>query len=190
MLRFEDVCPEEARRQVTCVRIGDDEDSSLPPGVYELSESFCADPVCDCRRALITISHQGRGPVATVSFGFDAASLPPWAEDDDNPFLDPFNPQSEHSPALLEAFEFLVSSPDCDYRELLEERYWSFKEAIGARFSRGSSRAGFSQLRWPGGDASPFASFDAGIVPTAKDREKRKRERRQARSSRRRNRKG
>jgi hypothetical protein len=124
LMPFHKVEPELAEREtrtITVLRTQDD----LPPGAYTLMESYCPDPTCDCRRVMLNIASKerlDRGYLATISYGFD--------RDDDmaGPFLDPLNPQSEYSEALLELVTESVLS-DRQYVERLEEHYHLVKQA-------------------------------------------------------------
>ena len=124
LIPFHKVEPELAEREtrtITLLRTNDD----LPEGTYGLVESYCPDPACDCRRVMLNIACEQqleRGYLATISYGFD--------RDDDmaGPYLDPLNPQSEHSERLLE----LVTTGalrDRRYVERLEEHYRIVKTA-------------------------------------------------------------
>jgi hypothetical protein len=146
---FYEIEPELAEREtrvITIVRSQGD----LPEGAYALVESFCPDPACDCRRVMLNIAQEDQleqGYLATISFGFDRD------EEMAGPFLDPLNPQSEYSEALLE----LVTSSglsDRGYVERLEGHYDLVKRAandpghpaygrIREELSRGEGSAGF-----------------------------------------------
>jgi hypothetical protein len=67
-----------------------------------------------------------RGFVATISFGFDRDT--PMA----GPFLDPLNPQSELSEALLQAVTVVLA--DQEYVERLERHYHLVKQAAADRY--------------------------------------------------------
>ncbi len=121
---FHKVEPELAKREtraITVLRTQDDP----PPGSYALIESYCPDPACDCRRVMLNVICKElpeRGYLTTISYGFD--------RDDDmaGPFLDPLNPQSERSEALLQLVTDVVLS-DGRYLERLEEHYHLVKQA-------------------------------------------------------------
>jgi hypothetical protein len=123
-LPFHEIEPELAKREtrtVTLIRGQGD----LPEGAYALIESYCPDPACDCRRVMLNIAGKeqpDRGFLATINYGFD--------RDDDmaGPFLDPLNPQSEYSEALLELVTEAVLS-DQKYVERLEAHYHLVKRA-------------------------------------------------------------
>ena len=100
----------------------------LPADEYAFTESYCVEEGCDCRRVMINVLARYAGAhVATINYAFD-----PPTEDDiitDQTFLDPLNPQSDGSPALLDLFLNLLHS-DENYRQRLERHYRIFKEAV------------------------------------------------------------
>ena len=68
----------------------------IPNSDYGLVESYCPDPNCDCQRVMLNIvSHREQKQVATISYGFDRSA------EEAGPYLDPFNPQSSYSEALM-----------------------------------------------------------------------------------------
>ena len=147
---FYKVEPELAEREtrtITVLKTNDD----LPEGTYGLIESYCPDPACDCRPVMLNIALKEkleRGYLATISYGFDRD------EEMAGPFLDPLNPQSEHSEALLELVTTATLS-DRRYVERLEKHYHIVKRAaadpehpaygeIQRELSRGENSAGFT----------------------------------------------
>lgn len=121
---FYKVEPELAERETRTITVLKTH-GGLPQGTYGLIESYCPDPACDCRRVMLNIAYQEqleRGYLATISYGFDRD------EDMAGPFLDPLNPQSEHSEALLELVTMGALS-DRQYVERLEEHYHIVKRA-------------------------------------------------------------
>jgi hypothetical protein len=89
----------------------------LPDDDYALLESYCTDPRCDCRRVMINVLGRRQGPIqlATISFAFDPDA------DLRGPFLDPLNPQSDHSPILLDLVTAVLEDPP--YLARLESHY-------------------------------------------------------------------
>jgi hypothetical protein len=149
-IAFHEIEPELAKqetRTITVIKTDDD----LPEGSYGLIESYCPDPACDCRRVMLNIFHREqpeRGYVATISYGFDRD------EEMAGPFLDPLNPQSEYSDALL---ELVTTSALIDeiYVDRLESHYHLVKQAatdlghpaymkIQRELARSEAPAGFS----------------------------------------------
>jgi len=82
---------------------------------------------------------------ATISYGWEsldfyrkwggAASDP---REMKGPYLDPLNPQTKYSPALLNLFRFLLPSPD--YVERLKRHYQMFRESVDTGHGRKSSQ--------------------------------------------------
>jgi hypothetical protein len=124
LMFFHKIEPEVAERETRTMTVLKAQDN-LPPGNYTLMESYCPDPACDCRRVMLNITCKEqleRGYLATISYGFDRD------EEMSGPFLDPLNPQSEYSDALLELVTRAVLS-DRRYVERLEEHYHLVKQA-------------------------------------------------------------
>jgi hypothetical protein len=119
--RVEPELAEQETRTITVVRADDD----LPEGTYGLIESYCPDPTCDCRRVMLNVARKEqieRGFLATISYGFDRD------KDLAGPFLDPLNPQSEYSEALLELVT-VSTLRDRQYVQRLEDHYHLVKRA-------------------------------------------------------------
>ncbi len=115
---FYKVEPESAERETRTITVLKTHEG-IPEGTYGLIESYCPDPACDCRRVMLNITYQEqleRGYLATIGYGFDRD------EEMAGPFLDPLNPQSEHSEALLELVTTGALS-DPRYVERLAEHY-------------------------------------------------------------------
>ncbi len=109
---------------------------------YALVEVYCTEPDCDCRRLLINVVRDSdMEHVATVSWAFDPKAP------DRGPFLDPLNPQSDLSPALLDLVGRLLAS-DRAYVDRLERHYRMVKESVADpdhdvhRILRGERNAG------------------------------------------------
>ena len=149
LIPFYEMEPDLAERETRVITVVKGQ-GDLPEASYALVESFCPDPACDCRRVMLNIACEEqleRGYLATISFGFDRDA------DMAGPYLDPLNPQSEHSEALLE----LVTTSalrDPAYVERLEEHYHIVKRAaadfghpayvkIQQELSRDEDSAGF-----------------------------------------------
>ena len=72
---------------------------------------------------------------ATISYGWESLDFyTKWggAHSDPlemkGPYLDPLNPQTEYSSALLNLFRFLIQSPD--YVERLKRHYQMFRDSV------------------------------------------------------------
>jgi hypothetical protein len=99
-------------------------DPRLGSESYALVEVYCIEPDCDCRRLLINVVRdRDRKPLATVNWAFDPGAP------GRGPFLDPLNPQSDLSPALLDLVGRHLAS-DRAYVARLERHYRMVKEAV------------------------------------------------------------
>jgi len=72
---------------------------------------------------------------ATISYGWESLDFyRKWGEaasdpiEMKGPYLDPLNPQTKYSPALLNLFRFLLQSPD--YVERLKRHYQMFRGSV------------------------------------------------------------
>ncbi len=95
---------------------------------FALFELYCAEPSCDCRRAMFNVVSKRLGRhVATISHAFD----PPGEKSavSEQTFLDPLNRQSDLSEDLLAIFTQRVLM-DSDYCKRLERHYAMFKDVV------------------------------------------------------------
>lgn len=135
--------PEVGARETRSVMVTHRQD--LPEGEYDfLEELYCDEPGCDCRRVMIDVLRPETGWSeiwATISYGWDSldfyrkwggAASDPIAMK--GPYLDPLNPQTKYSSALLNLFCFLLQSPD--YVERLKRHYQMFRDSV----EKGSGR--------------------------------------------------
>ena len=132
MERFPDVGARETR-SVTVTRRQD-----LPDGEYGFVEFYCDEPGCDCRRVMIDVLRPETGWSriwATISYGWEALDFyREWGGPGSDPiemkgpYLDPLNPQTKYSAALLNLFRFLIQSPD--YVERLQRHYQMFRDSV------------------------------------------------------------
>ena len=126
---FHELFPDVATREVRTVRLeGDGQPGAIPAGEYAFIESYCTDPACDCERVLISVTERERGIVATISYGFNPSKLPPYL-DQQNPFLDPLNPQSKYAEEILSLFKEIVLDEEFEAR--LQRHYRLVKWALG-----------------------------------------------------------
>ena len=118
---------------------------NLLPGQYGLLELYCMDRKCDCRRVILHVvseDHPGK-VLAAINFGWESVQFyTRWMRGDKkagrdiaNASLDPLNPQSPYSSALLDLVQASVLS-DPDYVERLERHYWMFKKALSKNPAR------------------------------------------------------
>jgi hypothetical protein len=126
MMALHVLFPDEAKhesRTVTPVDLGD-----LPGHTFLFVENYCVDPGCDCRRVILSvIDTQTREQVTTINHGFEPPKAP--FEDEGQTFLDPMNPQSQMSDALLDLFEDMIAR-DEQYRQRLERHYEMWKRVV------------------------------------------------------------
>lgn len=132
---FYEVCPDVGleMRQIT-VR----NHPRLPNGVYDLVDSYCGDPNCDCRVAYLFITRdtQPTAALASMTFGWEPLDFyVKWMGVNDEitydlkgPALMPMGPQSELAPALLELV--IPRLEEQGYVELLKRHYRQFKATL------------------------------------------------------------
>ena len=121
-LVFPDIAEEEAR--FFLVR----SHASLPSGTYLFREFYCPEPRCDCRRVLFHVHWVEGGEVAaSINYGFEPPEEP--FADEGQIFLDPLNPQTSKSGALLLMFEGMIAA-DPAYRDRLITHYEMWKDVV------------------------------------------------------------
>jgi preprotein translocase subunit SecA len=126
LMAFHLLFPEEAKnesRTVTPVNLG-----NLPGHTFLFVEFYCVDPGCDCRRVMLNvIDTESQKHVATISHAFEPPQ-PPF-DDEGQTTLDPMNPQSRMSDALLDLFEEMIANDEV-YRQRLERHYKMWKSVV------------------------------------------------------------
>ena len=124
MIHLHALLPELAGRETRSMSISPPGLAGIPPGRYEFVESYCQDPDCDCRRVLINVIGEEQGRVvATISHSFEPPRRNALVRE--QTFLDPINPQSKWSKALLEVF--LTQVLDDVYADRLVRHYEAVK---------------------------------------------------------------
>jgi hypothetical protein len=138
---FLDVAQEETRSLIVLKPEG-----KLPAGTYALTELYCDEEGCDCRRVVFQVwSDRGRPErpdiAATVSFGWEPesfyrewASFPLSKEDLDEvkgPGLMSMAPQSEYAADLLPLVKMALQSEL--YVERLVRHYAMYRKVVDAR---------------------------------------------------------
>jgi tetratricopeptide (TPR) repeat protein len=119
---FVTMFPEKARLECRVIHIRNHE--TIPDDDYALSESYCVDHGCDCRRVLFNIIPRSSWVcIATVSCGLDRDRK------DAEPVLDPLHPQCYFAPQLLEVITGSELS-DPAYASRLESHYNEVKRAV------------------------------------------------------------
>lgn len=108
----------------------------LPDGEYGFLELYCDEPACDCRRVLIDVITPTSSKIwATINYGWESLEFyEKWMRDKDTArecygaTLDPLNPQTEYSDALLQLFNHVLQ--DKVYVERLKRHYQLFKSDL------------------------------------------------------------
>ena len=109
----------------------------LPDGEYGFLELYCDEPACDCRRVVIDVIAPTTGPKiwATINYGWESLEFyEKWIRDKETArecygaTLDPLNPQTEYSDALLRLFNQVLQ--DEAYVERLKRHYQLFKSDL------------------------------------------------------------
>jgi len=136
MIPFMKRFPELAARETRTVTVKDRHD--LPDGEYGFVELYCDEPGCDCRRVMIDVLRPGTAWSkiwATIGYGWESLGFYGKWEGSGRgsielkgPYLDPLNPQTKYSPALLNLFRFLLTSPD--YVERFKRHYQMFRDSV------------------------------------------------------------
>jgi len=146
MIPFMERFPELGARETRSVTVPQRQD--LPEGEYGFVELYCNQPGCDCRRVMIDVLRPETGwskVWATISYGWESLDFyRPWAVGDSDPiqikgpYLDPLNPQTKYSSALLNLFRFLIQSPEYVLR--LQRHYRMFRESVDRAENRSHSQ--------------------------------------------------
>ena len=111
----------------------------LPPDDYILTEAYCNDPGCDCRRVFFNIiSIKEQKVVAVIAYGWESpAYYVKWfggnapkdaIRDLKGPVLNKLSQQSKLAPALLEHIKVILQ--DKAYVERLKRHYQMFRAAV------------------------------------------------------------
>ncbi|MDX2086281.1 MAG: SEC-C metal-binding domain-containing protein [Kofleriaceae bacterium] len=126
MMAFHHLFPAEAREEGFAVTAVGNRD--LPPHTFLFVEAYCVERSCDCRRVLISVMDaDSREQVATINHAFEKQKGP--FEDEPLFFLDPMNPQSDLSPALLRLFENVIREHP-EYAARLRRHYAMWKAVV------------------------------------------------------------
>jgi hypothetical protein len=126
MIAFHELFPELAQRE--CRSVTPLNHDAIPNRKFFFVEAYCVEPRCDCRRVMIhVVDAARRDQVATISYGFEPPE--PRFDDVGQVFLDPLNPQSDLSDALLELFEDMIKN-DREYHERLVRHYEMWKQVV------------------------------------------------------------
>jgi len=136
MIPFMERFPDLAARETRCVTVFGRSD--IPDGEYGFLELFCDEPGCDCRRVMIAVlrSDTELNKIwASINYGWESIEFykqwgGSWFTEADakGSFLDPLNPQTPYSPALLNLFRSLLRSPD--YAKRIQSHYEIFRQTV------------------------------------------------------------
>jgi hypothetical protein len=136
MTPFMERFPELGARETRSVTVTDRQD--LADGEYGFLEFYCNEPGCDCRRVMIDVLRPETGWSkiwATISYGWESLDFykkrgGPFIDPGEikGPHLDPLNPQTKYSSALLNLFRLLLQSPD--YVSRLKRHYEMFRATV------------------------------------------------------------
>lgn len=104
---------------------------------FDLIDSYCQKPECDCSKVSLAIIGQDKNTYATIAYGWKEPSFyRKWGFDKEatkllkKGFLDPFCKQSKFSDVFLEPFSMMIKDPN--FIERLDNRYTMFKKVISA----------------------------------------------------------
>lgn len=146
MIPFMERFPEVGARETRSVTVP--RGQGLPEGEYGFVELYCDEPGCDCRRVMIDVLRPETGwskVWATISYGWESVHFyRNWGMVDSDPvqtkgpYLDPLNPQTKYSPALLDLFRFLIQSPE--YIARLQRHYEMFRASVDGGSAGGDSQ--------------------------------------------------
>ncbi len=111
-------------------------DWGVPPGEYDLAESYCADDTCDCRKVMINFV-EVKPPhrvFATIGYGWESVDFyTEWlfgekeiAKDLAGAYLEMGGPQSQYSQAFLDIFKSRLTD---EYKETIQRHYNLFKKS-------------------------------------------------------------
>ena len=111
---------------------------ALPSGEYGFFEFYCNEVGCDCRRVVLQVLRPETGWSkiwATIAYSWESLDFyrkRGWTGRDlidvVGPSLDPFNPQTKYSPALLDVFRSMIQARD--YVERLQRHYRMFRKTV------------------------------------------------------------
>ncbi len=123
MMAFDHVFWDVAKRDSRAIQTVDGTGS---PATFVFREFYCTDPGCDCRRVVLHIHWvEAKRVAASINYAFE----PSRRRSEPQISLDPLNPQSEHSSALLTLFIEMLAK-DREFRERLHRHYAMWKQVV------------------------------------------------------------
>jgi hypothetical protein len=143
--KFPDIAENETRSLI----IHDDPD--LPDDRYILTEAYCDETSCDCRRVFLNvISERTKKLLAVITYGWEEREYYiEWMGDNDSAVIDTLvglglnlaSPQSELAPFLMEKIGTVLKN-DEHYIKRLKEHYKIFKDDIEKNVKKENSKSG------------------------------------------------
>jgi hypothetical protein len=132
--RFPEIAEKETRTLIAF------NDPDLPEGEYGLTEAYCNEPDCDCRRVFINVVDWRTGKVlATIAYGWESKKYyAKWLGDNDpdiieelkGPALNSWSQQSKLAPALLQKVTYVLK--DQNYLNRIKGHYEMFRATVDA----------------------------------------------------------
>ena len=142
--------PALASAETRTVRVAQGDGAAVPAGDYDVLESYCALPNCDCHRVTLSVvSAHDRQPQATVSFGWETLMFyAEWLRSTNpdtlrlikGPTLTTDGPQSPQAAGYLQLVSETVLS-DPAYVAQLERHYRAFKADVRKSAASGKKAA-------------------------------------------------
>ena len=141
ILRFDQYVGDLAMQETRSITVTTPE-PGLPLGNYGFIEFYCADPTCDCRRAILHVcaEHSPGKTLAIIGYGWeDQQFYIDWMRQDtemsrnmNGANLELMQPQSKYANALLQVFKNVVMRDEA-YLQRLETHYALAKKKQGAK---------------------------------------------------------
>ena len=114
------------------------DDPDLPDGEYGLTEAYCNEPCCDCRRVFFNVVSWQTGQIlAVIAYGWESKKYyAKWFGENDpgiikelqGPILNLTSRQSDFAPALLQKVKYVLK--DKNYLSRIKRHYEMFKETV------------------------------------------------------------
>lgn len=154
MEQFFFLFPDLAQQETRVVHLRGHAD--LPDGEFGFIESYCNENNSDCRRVLINVMNPATGSKiwATINYGWESVEFyEKWIGNKKDAIqaaeatLDPFNPQTQYSPAFLRMFQWMLE--DEAYVERLKRHYALFQQAIRQRREKTKMKRALQKRRPP-----------------------------------------
>ena len=136
---FIDRCPAVAMQEMRSVLIPEETDG-IPPGQYILTEAYCDEANCDCRRVMFNImTPDDLEVIATIAYGWETKKFyAKWFGGDDpdiikglqGPVLNLGSEQGPFAKQLLKLVKNILR--DKEYVERIKKHYQMFKAEVKA----------------------------------------------------------